>query len=401
FQCIKPAAEQRNFLQLAVEECFKQSSGEGQPMILGIDASIWMYQAERALNFKNTAAGPNPHLRILFYKLVALLELPIRVVFVFDGVGRPDIKRGINVNTSGHRLTNSFCELIRLFGYHSHTAPGEAEAELARMNLEGVLDAVETTDSDTLVFGASTVIIIPQKKVDGKNITLYTAENIFITPGVSITRGGLLLIALLVGGDYNKARTSSQCFDPEFTSTKQGIPGCGAVIAHAIACSNLGDSLLTETLLYPYVTDHLLTFLVAWRAALCLEFSTDPHGYLGRKHKAIAAAITNTPSFPDINVLFAYVHPTTSWSEGFTLPNHRLWGLAHPNTAGITVFCENHFGWSTSDIAVKFRKLLYSGVAIQSLLKVCACFLIPTLAYPATFSLMIYMRYSKRTWSWA
>ncbi|KAJ6592000.1 hypothetical protein B0H10DRAFT_2197387 [Mycena sp. CBHHK59/15] len=135
WECIKPAAEQRNFLQLAVEECFKQSSGEGQPMILGIEASIWMYQAERALNFKNTAAAPNPHLHILFYKLVALLELPIRVVFVFDGVGQPDIKRGIN-------------------------APGKAEAELARMNLEGVLDTVETTDSDTLVFGASTVIIM-------------------------------------------------------------------------------------------------------------------------------------------------------------------------------------------------------------------------------------------------
>lgn len=40
----------------------------------------------------------------------------------------------------------------------SHQAPGEAEAELAQLNVAGVIDAVLTNDSDTLVFGACCII---------------------------------------------------------------------------------------------------------------------------------------------------------------------------------------------------------------------------------------------------
>jgi Holliday junction resolvase YEN1 len=36
--------------------------------------------------------------------------------------------------------------------------PGEAETELAELNATGVIDAVITEDSDTLVFGATNVI---------------------------------------------------------------------------------------------------------------------------------------------------------------------------------------------------------------------------------------------------
>lgn len=37
-------------------------------------------------------------------------------------------------------------------------APGEAEAELAKLNAEGMIDAILTDDSDTLVFGGRCVI---------------------------------------------------------------------------------------------------------------------------------------------------------------------------------------------------------------------------------------------------
>jgi 5'-3' exonuclease len=39
-----------------------------------------------------------------------------------------------------------------------HQAPGEAEAELAKLNAVGLVDAVFTSDSDALVFGARCVI---------------------------------------------------------------------------------------------------------------------------------------------------------------------------------------------------------------------------------------------------
>jgi hypothetical protein len=84
--------------------------------------SIWMYQASNAITFSNAQPGPNPQLRLLFYRTAALLALPTRAVFVFDGPHRPEFKRGTRVLTHGHWLTSAFRELIREFGYHSHTA---------------------------------------------------------------------------------------------------------------------------------------------------------------------------------------------------------------------------------------------------------------------------------------
>ncbi|KAJ7698243.1 hypothetical protein B0H14DRAFT_2649516 [Mycena olivaceomarginata] len=148
-------------------------------------------------------------------------------------------------------------------------------------------------------------------------LPFYTAENIFVTPTVSLTRGGLLLIALLSGGDY----------------------------------------------------DEFLRFLNSWRHALALEFSTNPHGLLSRKHGAIAATIAGTPSFPNIDVIFAYVHPITSWSTD-TRPDYHSWGsLASPNVSGIAKLCQGQLGWDAATISASFGNNLYLGIAMQSFLK--------------------------------
>ena len=51
-------------------------------------------------------------------------------------------------------------------------APGEAEAELAQLNQNGIVDAVLSDDSDTFVFGANTVI----RKYAGHATYVYTAN---------------------------------------------------------------------------------------------------------------------------------------------------------------------------------------------------------------------------------
>ncbi|KAJ7798867.1 PIN domain-like protein [Mycena olivaceomarginata] len=271
---LKDAAERHNFLEFTVLQGYENGTGECRPLIMGIDASIWMYQVAEALNYGNTRAGPNPHLRVLYYRLVTLLQLPLRIVFVFDGPARPEFKRGTRVLTHGHWLTPQFRELIHHFGYHCHTAPAEAEAELGRLASEGWIDIVQTTDCDIFLFGAPRVIYVPNKKTDGENITLYSLENIFITPSVSLTRGGLLLVALLSGGDYD-----------------EGVPGCGIAIAHAVARGNLGDTLLQRALESSTPTAEFLEFLISWEQALSIEFSTDPHGHLGHKYKSVATTI--------------------------------------------------------------------------------------------------------------
>ncbi|KAK7008401.1 PIN domain-like protein [Favolaschia claudopus] len=293
-------------------------------MIIGIDASIWMYQATKALHYGTAQRGPNPVLRILYNKLVALLQLPVQFRIVFDGPERFDFKRGTRVLTRGHPLTRPFQELAGYFGYPCHTAPGEADAELGRLAMEGIIDVVETTDSDVFLFGAEKVIYTPNKKRDGKNVRLYTAEKILTTPGVGLTRGGILLVALLAGGDYSP-----------------GGPGCGPVISHAIARGGLGDQLLHHASQYPVCTPAFLAFLT----------------------------IADTPEFPDPGVIFAYVHPVTSFSLHHNPPPHHSWGAASPNVKSIARFCQKMFAWDAATIASKFSTALFPGVALQSLLK--------------------------------
>ncbi|KAJ7897103.1 PIN domain-like protein [Mycena olivaceomarginata] len=347
------AVEYHDLLQYFVVQSFETSGngGECQPKVVAFDASIWMYQADRAIKHGNADAGPNPQLRILFYRAARLLSLPICVVFVFDGPARPAIKRGTKVLTHGHWLTGSFQKLIEAFGYHWYMAPGEAEAEMAQLSAMGVIDIVVTTDTDALIFGAKNLMIFPNKKKDNDQMALYTSENIFITPDVALTRGGLLLIALLAGGDYH-----------------EGVAGCGIVLAHAVARGTLGDSLLREALVHPATTPPFMEFLRAWKATLSSEFATDPHGHLGRRHKAIAAAIDRT-SFPDLTVLRAYTHPITSWSPGYSSPPHQSWGLARPELERMASFCQRQFGWDAAEISCKFIKLVYPGIALQSLLQ--------------------------------
>ncbi|KAJ6452713.1 hypothetical protein C8R47DRAFT_1229291 [Mycena vitilis] len=296
------------------------------------DGYSQVVRVSRAIKHGNAVRGPNPQLRALFYRVARMQSQPIRVVFFFDGDERHSIKRGTKVLTRGHWLTEPFKELIEAFGYHWHMAPGEADAELAQLSDMAVVDVVVTPDLDALVFGARALMTFPNKKKDKDEITLYTSENIFVTPDVSLTRGGLLLVALLSGGDQHK-----------------GLPGCGVGLARAVAQT-------------------FLQFLSAWKIALALEFRTESHGYLGRKCKALAEKIDASPVFPDLDVLYLYTHPITSRSRN-TIPAYQSWGVAVPKFSKIASLCEARFSWEPAQISSKFTKCVYPGIAMQALLQ--------------------------------
>lgn len=59
-------------------------------------------------------------LRILFSKLAIYLQSPATFVFVFDGPGRPGVKRGTKIIHREPRWTKQAKELIQYFGYHVH-----------------------------------------------------------------------------------------------------------------------------------------------------------------------------------------------------------------------------------------------------------------------------------------
>jgi Holliday junction resolvase YEN1 len=130
------------------------SSQTREHLRLGIDVSSWLFHAQKSIG------GHNPQLRLLFYRLCRLLAVPdVLPVFVFDGPLRPKEKRGkVTQMYREVAFISDLKNLIVAFGFVVYDALGEAEAEMARMVRENLLDAVMSDDVDCFVFGATLVI---------------------------------------------------------------------------------------------------------------------------------------------------------------------------------------------------------------------------------------------------
>ncbi|KIL57606.1 hypothetical protein M378DRAFT_87657 [Amanita muscaria Koide BX008] len=316
--------------------------------------SIWIRQSQ-AVFFKpgHATAGENPELRTLFFKLSQLLSACILAIFIFDGPLRPSVKRGKNVVASPHWLTEDFQRLINAFGFFSHQAPGEAEAELAQLNAAGLIDGILTDDSDVFVFGATHVIrssILSSNNTD--NVTVYTLDKIKSDAQVCLTHEDIILIALLVGGDYDLA----------------GLPGCGTMIAHKLVRSSPLGSQLVHAFRTRQDLESFSTFLKGWRNCLRHVLSTK-NQLLGRQFKALADSIGE--DFPQVPIVQKYVEPVTSWSLGSPAPDGSCWKAHAPDLAQLTRLCERMFAWGTiRGIQEHILKYVWPGACMRTLLVV-------------------------------
>jgi hypothetical protein len=191
-------------------------------------------------------------------------------------------------------------------------------------------------------------------------VTIYTSDAIEHVDTVALTPGGLLLIALMAGGDYDS-----------------GISGCGVPTAHGLAKCGFGDDLLTAANLTLPDDNTFQLFLGTWRAQMCLELSTNSHGF--PHHCSMALVPKLNSAFPDIKVLDLYLNPTTSWSKG--LGSHvrdtiaPSWKPREPIIHEITMFCRQHFEWSELVTLLKrFEKVLWGGVICRMFCSVCNFF---------------------------
>ncbi|KAJ7622226.1 PIN domain-like protein, partial [Roridomyces roridus] len=315
-------------------------------IIMGVDAGLWMTQCQTVFHKPHHAQmGSNPELRALLYKLVQLVQAGVVAVFVFDGPERPAVKRGKQVKTKPHWLVKGFIEMIEIFGFYHHQAPGEADAELAYLDRLQLIDGILTDDGDVALFGARR-IIRKMNKANLDEITVYTSASMEEDPAVQLTQGGFLLLALMSGGDYNTV----------------GVPGCGIGVAHALARCGFGDSLL-EACNSPVID--LALFLPGWRKGIRKELVTNSRGYLQSRKLALARKIDST--FPDTSVLDLYTHPTTSWSPGFSIPAFDSWIIKVPDLANLAKYCHEKFGWSSNVIKTKFEKSLYPSLFVRRL----------------------------------
>jgi Holliday junction resolvase YEN1 len=187
---------------------------------------------------------------------------------------------------------------------------------------------------------------------------VYFAHTIENSDTVSLTQGGLILIALLAGGDYDS-----------------GVSGIGTVIAHGLARCGFGDTLIDAARTQ---RDYdLQPFLKHWRHDLRLELSTNSRGFLGRRYGKLAPYITD--NFPSLVMLKRYLHPITTRSSppasGQIHPPHTVtWRPREPTLRSITAFCMKYLGWDvTTEILKRFHANLWDGVCFRMLCMVSFC----------------------------
>jgi flap endonuclease-1 len=192
---------------------------------------------------KDATGRVTSHLSGLFFRTTRLMaEHALKLAFVFDGappvlkaqelarrravkteferardeaLARGDLDAAYSKATMTSRLTREMVgearELVRLLGLPVIQAPSEGEAQAAHMARAGHVWAAASKDYDTLLFGAPRLMRF--LTISGKEFLPSQGKFRPLVPELlslddllaawSITREGLIDLALLVGTDFN------------------------------------------------------------------------------------------------------------------------------------------------------------------------------------------------------
>ncbi|KAL9602667.1 MAG: hypothetical protein Q9219_001656 [cf. Caloplaca sp. 3 TL-2023] len=321
--------------KLAVEHFEKH----GRPLRLAVDASIWHFQTQAG------QGGSNPALRTLYYRLIRLLSLSIKPLFVFDGPNKPPFKRNVKTGNLGSQLPNFITkQILDLFGFPYHTAPGEAEAECALLQKEGVVDAVLSEDVDTMMFGCTVHLRNwSSENVRGNksptHVNVYRAEA--TKRGKSgLDSDGMILVALMSGGDYIPA----------------GVPKCGIKIACEAANAGFGRDLCQ-------ILSKDAVGFNQWRERLQYELHVNESGFFRSRHKALMIP----ENFPDKKVLRYYTHPAVSTSQQVGHLREEIRWDQEADVPGLRRFVAEAFEWRCVSGARKFLRTLAPAMLVDQL----------------------------------
>ncbi|KAF1941483.1 PIN domain-like protein [Clathrospora elynae] len=269
----------------------------GKPLRIAVDEADWrfnnltMAQVYIIRDTSNEQASQGIE-KAMFHRICRLLTLNMQLIFVFDSPGRPwkrGKREGGRVDYEERRILT---EMLKGFGISYHEAPGEAEAECARLQVLGMVDAVWSQDSDCLMFGCTLWIYddhIAKEKGNTDHSKENTRKNAKIARVVQardmkekhgLDREGLVLFAMLAGGDYDE----------------KGLLQCGPSIALQAVKKGLGHSLCA-----------------ARNQADCGRWSAELAQFLQTTSRGRSIAVPT--AFPDYEILKKYHKPKVSSDE--------------------------------------------------------------------------------------
>jgi len=215
---------------------------------LAVDAYNTLYQFLAIIrgasgeHLKDSRGRVTSHISGLFYRNVNLLELGIKLVYVFDGKP-PELKAEEIERRSAQRreakdmylkalqagdvvqarkyaeastvlrrdMVADAKQLLDAMGIPWVDAPSEGEAQASVMAAEGTVNAVASQDHDSLIFGSPVLVrnvtISGKRKLPSKGIVITVQpERITLSSVLSstgLTREQLVDFAILLGTDFN------------------------------------------------------------------------------------------------------------------------------------------------------------------------------------------------------
>jgi flap endonuclease-1 len=223
---------------------FKSLSGK----TVAIDAYNSLYQFLAIIRqpdgtpLKDRSGRITSHLSGLLYRTANLVEMGVKVAYVFDGVPpalkEVEIKRRAKVKAEAlvkyeralqegkvekarsyaqmtSRLKDYMAEdskrLLTELGVPWIQAPSEGEAQAAYLTRKGATDYCGSQDYDSLLFGATALVrnvtISGRRKIPRKNVYVEVVPEIMkldrVLKELEVTREQLIDVAMLVGTDFN------------------------------------------------------------------------------------------------------------------------------------------------------------------------------------------------------
>ncbi|RYP02529.1 hypothetical protein DL764_005773 [Monosporascus ibericus] len=362
--------EEATLAQLAAE-CVR---GKGRPLRIAIDTPFAVFQYNEAtrpvasydnVNGVQVIGGMNHPTWTLYYHIQHLLRAGVQPLFIYDGQGKLPVKRhryhrhfdnyvpyeppaassrrtpaDIEREYDPQHVTYLSKQILDLLGIPWYVAPGEAEAECARLEEAGTIDAVLTKDGDAFVFGSNTIL----QRLDAENevamVRRFRMRDLRAARP-PLRQQDLFLLALMAGGDYH-----------------DGIPGCGPVVA--IEAARAGYSGELQALLRtrgPTKT---------WRDKLASELRTNEKGRFSRRWAAVANAIRKT--FPLPTVANYYFEPAVSSREKAEEYGRYVNWHKETDARGLREWTAKYLDWKHAYHACKFVNNLAPALLARKLM---------------------------------